>query len=129
MMGRRMGTKNNAERLAGSGFFQRVYEVVRQVPAGRVATYGQVATLLGSPRAARQVGFALSALRHSEELDAVPWHRIINGRGLISVRGDTIRGHDQQRLLETEGVIFDEQGKTSLSVYGWDAACVRAPTA
>jgi methylated-DNA-protein-cysteine methyltransferase-like protein len=117
-----------ASRTAGVGFFERVYDVVRQVPRGRVATYGQVATLLGSPRAARQVGFALSALRDREELVSVPWHRIINGRGRISVRGDTLRGCEQQRLLESEGVIFDAGGKTALAIFGWDAAQVQVPS-
>jgi len=123
-----MGGTSNQARVAGPGFYARVYDVVRQVPAGRVATYGQVATLLGSPRAARQVGFALSALRHREDLATVPWHRIINGRGRISVRGDTLRGCDQQRLLEDEGVVFDDGGKTNLATFGWDAATVRIPS-
>lgn len=123
-----MAREAKAPQTTGAGFFERVYELVRQVPPGRVATYGQVATLLGSPRAARQVGFALSALRHREDLMTVPWHRIINGRGRISVRGDTLRGCEQQRLLEDEGVIFDAGGKTTLATFGWDAAQVRVPS-
>lgn len=115
------------QRVAGPGFYSRVYDIVRQVPSGRVSTYGQVATLLGSPRAARQVGFALSALPLHGGTKPVPWHRIINGRGRVSIRGDVVRGCDQQQLLEAEGVVFDASGKTDLSVFGWDALDVRIP--
>ena len=113
--------------MIGPGFYARVYAVVRQVPAGRVTTYGQVATLLGSPRVARQVGFALSALRHKDVDEPVPWHRVINGRGRISVRGESVRGCRQQELLEDEGVVFDANGKTDLGVFGWDASGVQLP--
>lgn len=113
--------------MVGPGFHARVYAVVRQVPAGCVTTYGQVATLLGSPRVARQVGFALSALRHRDVDEPVPWHRVINGRGRVSVRGESVRGCQQQELLEDEGVIFDANGKTDLGVFGWDADGVVIP--
>ena len=79
--------------------------MVEKVPYGRVSTYGDIATILGSPRVARQVGFALSAL----DQDDVPWHRIINAQGRISGKGDTIRATMQRQFLESEGVKFDER--------------------
>lgn len=116
-------------RASGPGFYARVYAVVRQVPPGVVTTYGHVATLLGSPRLARQVGFALSALRHKEVEVPVPWHRVINGRGRISVRGETFRGVTQEQLLIDEGIEFDDTGKTDLRRFGWRAEGVKVPVA
>lgn len=102
-------------RVTGPGFHGRVYAVVRQVPAGAVTTYGDVATLLGSPRVARHVGFALAALNDPD----VPWHRVINSRGRISFRGDSVRGELQRRLLEAEGIAFDEGGRVDLKALRW----------
>jgi methylated-DNA-protein-cysteine methyltransferase-like protein len=100
------------------GFHARVYEVVQQVPPGRVTTYGDVATVLGSPRVARHVGWALAALP-PERSEEVPWHRVINAKGAISFRGDTWRGEEQRRRLEAEGVAFDEQGRVDLDHLRW----------
>lgn len=97
-------------RVVGPGFHHRVYAVVRTVPRGAVTTYGDVATLLGSPRVARHVGFALAAL----DDPSVPWHRVINSRGRISFKGDVARGRVQRALLEQEGVVFDEHDKVDL---------------
>jgi methylated-DNA-protein-cysteine methyltransferase-like protein len=100
-------------RVVGPGFHARVYAVVRQVPRGRVATYGQIAARLGSPRVARHVGFALAAC---DQADApVPWHRIVNAQGAISARGDAAREKDQRRRLEREGVRFDARGRVDLA--------------
>jgi methylated-DNA-protein-cysteine methyltransferase-like protein len=97
-------------------FYERVYTLVRQVPPGTVVTYGQVAALLGSPRAARAVGYALRFL--PEETD-VPWHRVINHRGQISFRTPVERPLTQRLLLETEGIHFDDEGQVNLAVYRW----------
>lgn len=97
------------------GFNARVYAVVRMVPPGFVTTYGQVATLLGSPRVARHVGFALAALLRTDE--PVPWHRVINSQGRISHRGDLHRAQQQRELLEREGVVFDARERVDLSRY------------
>ncbi len=95
--------------------FQRaVYALVRQVPPGYVTTYGDVAAALGMPRRARHVGWALSALRDDE----TPWHRVINARGRISLRGDLGRGELQRARLEAEGVRFQED-RVDLRVYRW----------
>lgn len=82
----------------------RIYTVVAAIPAGKVCTYGQVAEMAGMPRAARQVGYALSALRGKDH--QVPWHRVVNAKGEISVRGETGCENLQQQLLEAEGVAF-----------------------
>jgi methylated-DNA-protein-cysteine methyltransferase-like protein len=96
---------------------QRIYAVVRSVPRGKVATYGQIAELAGLGGQARQVGYAMAAVPSSS---AVPWHRIINAQGRVSERsagsGSTII---QQQLLEREGVVFDGGGRVSLPRYRW----------
>ena len=94
--------------------YDRLYAVVRRVPRGRVATYGQVAQFAGIVNGARQVGYALHAL---PEHSAVPWHRVVNVRGAISLRGG---GSATQRiLLEREGVRFGAGGRIDLAVHGW----------
>ena len=97
-------------RVVSEGFHARVHGVVRSVPAGRVTTYGDVATMLGSPRVARHVGYALAALSDP----TVPWHRVINAQGCISHRGDLVRAESQRRRLEAEGVEFDARGRVDL---------------
>ena len=90
----------------GPGFRAKVYRTVKKVPRGKVTTYGDVAGALGSRRVARQVGFALAALDDK----SVPWQRVINSQGKISYRGDLTRGSEQQKLLESEGIRFDDDG-------------------
>ena len=104
-------------RIVGPGFHQRVYAMVRRVPFGRVTTYGDVATELGSPRVARHVGWALSALMDSPT--DVPWHRVINAKGRISFKGQTYRAERQRQLLEHEGIRFDANGRIDLKTYRW----------
>ncbi len=89
------------------GFHAAVYAVVRQIPEGCITTYGDVAAVLGTPRVARHVGWALAALR----VDDVPWHRVVNARGTISFRGDTPRAVLQRQRLEAEGVAFGDNGR------------------
>lgn len=96
--------------------YQRIYDVVRAIPAGQVATYGQVAALAGLPGHARQVGYALHAL----EDDDVPWHRVINARGEISRRSDPGPEPLQRVMLEEEGVVFDLGGRVDLKRYRWE---------
>lgn len=95
-------------RIVGPGFHERVYEAIRRVPRGSVTTYGDVGGAVGSPRVARQVGYALAALRDRND---VPWHRVINAKGCISYRGDDERGIEQRRRLLKEGIEFDEAGR------------------
>ena len=99
-------------------FFVHVYRLVAQVPKGKVVTYGQVAALLGAPRAARAVGTALRYLPQPLTC-TVPWQRVINAAGGISLRGDVLRAEEQRWLLEGEGVEFDRHGKVNLKKYRW----------
>jgi len=94
-----------------------IYEVVREIPVGRVATYGQIAALAGFPRHARQVGYALHALPEGSD---VPWHRVINARGEVSLRSEPGYEHYQRHLLEEEGVVFRSSGRLELRSWRWE---------
>lgn len=94
---------------------EQIYSVVRSIPKGYVATYGQIAALAGFPRHARQVGYALAALAD----DSVPWHRVINSQGLISERARPGAAEWQRLLLEDEGITFDHRGRVPLKTYQW----------
>lgn len=102
-----------------NNFYDAVYRLVRDIPRGRVMTYGQVATILGSPRAARAVGYALLMCGKK---DRVPWQRVINARGGISVGGDPDRPRLQRALLEKERVKFNEEDCCDLRKYRWEPA-------
>ncbi|MEQ8660149.1 MAG: MGMT family protein [Gammaproteobacteria bacterium] len=108
-------------RQAGAGRNARVWAVVSCIPRGRVATYRQVAQLAGieGPSAARQVGYALAALAPA---NSVPWHRVINARGLVSPRARAGREHEQYERLALEGVACDARGFIDLARYEWDYA-------
>ena len=96
--------------------YELIWRVVRKVPRGRVATYGQIAEIAGLEGHARQVGYALHNLPSGSN---VPWHRVVNAKGEISARtgGDS---HELQRmLLEAEGVEFDAKGRMDLKRYRW----------
>jgi len=96
---------------------QRILDIVRRIPQGRVATYGQVATLAGYPGHARQVGYALHDLPDGTD---VPWQRVINARGGVSPRTAPGRDGYQRHLLEEEGVVFDDSGRVDLCHYRWE---------
>ena len=96
--------------------YQRIYDVVRRIPRGHVATYGQVATLAGLAGHARQVGYALHALPDGT---GVPWHRVVNASGRISVRAVPGAELVQQQLLEREGVRLDARGRVPLARVRW----------
>jgi methylated-DNA-protein-cysteine methyltransferase-like protein len=106
---------------AGPSFFDRVYEVVRQIPCGRVASYGQIAAILEHPRAARTVGWALSGLREGSD---VPWQRVLNSRGCIATASATDPTGLQRRLLEAEGIIFNQDGSVDMRRFGWDERAI-----
>jgi methylated-DNA-protein-cysteine methyltransferase-like protein len=95
----------------------RIYAVVRRIPRGRVATYGQVAALAGLAGHARQVGYALHALPDGS---TVPWQRVVNARGEISLRSVPGAGLTQRMLLEREGVRFDARGRIAFEKYRWE---------
>lgn len=102
-----------------AGRNQRVWNVVQAIPRGRVATYRQVAALAGieGPAAARQVGYALAALRPGSR---VPWHRVVNVRGTVSPRARLGREAEQYARLAAEGVACDTQGRIDLDVFEWN---------
>jgi methylated-DNA-protein-cysteine methyltransferase-like protein len=95
--------------------YERIYRVVQRIPRGRVASYGDVAQLAGLGGAARQVGYALHALPAASR---VPWQRVVNARGELPQRAS---GGEvpQRKILEREGVRFDERGRIDLARYGW----------
>ena len=92
--------------------YKKIYNTVSRIPYGKVATYGQIARLIDNCTA-RMVGYALAATPEDIE---IPWHRVINSQGKLS-----LRTHEdlQRKLLESEGVEFDKNGKTNLRKYGW----------
>ncbi|MEZ4862085.1 MAG: MGMT family protein [Caldilineaceae bacterium] len=95
--------------------YQRIYLVTRQIPVGRVATYGQIAAIVGNCTA-RMVGYAMAAVDSNED---VPWQRVINAAGKISPRSDSASTERQRQLLQQEGVLFNTEGRTNLRCYGW----------
>ncbi|HEC66296.1 MAG TPA: cysteine methyltransferase [bacterium] len=102
-------------------FFKEVYRVVKKIPKGKVLSYGQVAAMLGNPRAARQVGWALNGLQKSEKgMTETPWWRVVNKVGYLSIRGDdpTVK-FLQRELLEKEGIKVSEEMVVDMDVYGW----------
>ena len=100
--------------LTNEGLYVRIYALVRQVPAGYVTTYGEVARIIGcSPRT---VGFAMAALAPGHD---VPWQRVINSQGKISPRAAGDGCEVQRLLLEAEGVCFDDRQRVDLNIYGY----------
>ena len=99
-------------------FQQRAINVIKRIPPGKVATYGQIAVMAGDPRGARQVVRVLHNFSTKENL---PWHRVINRQGRISLRPGS--GYEQQRaMLEDEGVSFNRNGTIDLRRYQWSGA-------
>ena len=96
--------------------YRRIYTVVRRIPKGRVATYGQVAQLAGLPGCARQVGYALHALA---EDTVVPWQRVVNAQGRISLRREAGMDRVQRQLLEAEGLRFGADDRLDLASRRW----------
>lgn len=100
-----------------TAFSERVYACVRRIPNGRIINYGAVAALVGRPRAARGVGYALSHLPIDTD---VPWWRVVNRRGAISTSRVMGVAQRQRALLEHEGVEFNDEGEASWERFGWN---------
>lgn len=98
-------------------FNELVYALVRHIPPGKVLSYGRVAYLLGVPHGARAVGWAMSALKHGDR--GVPWHRVVNAKGRVSIKGSPEAAAEQRARLEAEGVSFDERGYLDMNRHLW----------
>ncbi|MBV8858591.1 MAG: MGMT family protein [Acidobacteria bacterium] len=113
-------TDGQSEAKAGAvdvnsrGYRERVFEIVRRIPPGRVMTYGQLAEILGEGYTARTVGFVM----HSAD-QTVPWQRVINAQGACSTGRVIVPPDLQQRMLVSEGVVFNEKGRCDLARYRW----------
>jgi methylated-DNA-protein-cysteine methyltransferase related protein len=112
-----VGQSNEAGAAVSDSSYTRVYKVVAKIPRGKVATYGQIAELAGMPRAARQVGYALAALRDNGR--GIPWHRVLNASGEISLRSEPGFEGLQRALLEKEGARFSERGRVDFDRVLW----------
>lgn len=107
--------KRTVDPVDSPGYRDCVYEIVRQIPAGRVMTYGQIAYLLGEGYTPRTVGFVM----HSANEENTPWHRVINAQGGCSTGRILIPPDKQRRMLEAEGVEFDSRSRCRLDLYQW----------
>lgn len=97
-------------------FFERVYSLVREIPKGKVATYGQIAKMLSKPNMSRFVGYALHSNPNPK---MIPCHRVVNRFGKVSASFAFGGAGEQQKRLESEGVVFDEHGKIDLERFQW----------
>lgn len=98
-------------------FSRKVYTTVSKIPKGKVATYGLIATLLNQPRNARQVGWVLSNLSPDS---SVPWWRVVNSKGYLSIRNQNIPKDIQKQLLEREGVKIEDDFTFDLDKFIWN---------
>ncbi|HEY0461676.1 MAG TPA: MGMT family protein [Pyrinomonadaceae bacterium] len=94
---------------------EKVYKIVREIPSGRVMTYGQIAAILGEGYTARTVGYVM----HAADSENVPWQRVINSQGSCSTSKLFLPYNVQQKMLEDEGVAFSEKGRCDLEKYRW----------
>ncbi|GAB4270878.1 MAG: hypothetical protein Kow0080_15800 [Candidatus Promineifilaceae bacterium] len=99
-------------------FYKQVYAVVRRIPAGKVTSYGRIAQMLGRPHAARAVGYALSALKDKDH--NIPWQRVVNSQGRISIHHRELNGNIQAQLLRAEGVIVSDDLRIDLNQFLWE---------
>lgn len=109
--------------MSNPNFYHQVYAIVRRIPRGKVTSYGRIARMLGRPNAARAVGYALSALKDEKEgsaVTAVPWQRVINAQGRISIVNREHDGRQQAELLRSEGVVVGEDLRINLDIYLWE---------
>jgi len=107
--------KSAAKREPDQQYRERVYKIVRRIPRGRVMTYGQIAYMLGEGYTPRTIGFVM----HGADENNTPWHRVINSQGKCSTGRIVLPADKQQRLLEREGVKFDDAGRCDLEKVLW----------
>ena len=102
------------DKVKDKNYRERVFEIVRQIPSGRVMTYGQIAEILGENYTPRTVGFVMNSATED-----VPWQRVINAQGACSTGHIILPVNLQQQMLESEGVVFNEKGRCDLKKYRW----------
>ena len=119
--GRAPSAPVNEQAINEPGYNERVFEIVRRIPAGHVMTYGQIAEILGEGYTARTVGFVMNKAGES-----VPWHRVINAQGACSTGRVLLPMNKQQRMLEAEGVEFNARERCDLGRYRWTPEEARA---
>jgi methylated-DNA-protein-cysteine methyltransferase-like protein len=107
--------KMDNEQVNESQYRERVYEIVREIPVGRVMTYGQIAEILGKGYTPRTIGYVM----HAADTEKIPWQRVINAQGACSTGKLTMPINIQQKILEDEGVEFNEKGRCDLKIYLW----------
>lgn len=100
-------------------FFEKVYEIVRKIPYGRVTSYGAIARIIGSPQSSRMVGYAMNA---AHSLEDVPAHRVVNRNGLLTGKHHFQGTHLMQQLLESEGIIVKDDKIADFENVFWDPA-------
>ncbi len=108
-------TGNSSLDVDDRNYRERVFEIVRRIPTGRVMTYGQIADILGEGYTPRTVGFVM----HAADEETVPWQRVINSQGACSTGRVILPPDKQQRLLEAEGIEFDARARCNLGRYRW----------
>ena len=104
-------------------FYEQVYALVRRIPRGKVSSYGRLANMLGRPRAARAVGYALNGLKDKQGDPAyadVPWQRVVNSKGRISIINRKHGGNEQAARLRDEGVAVNDKLQIDLDIYLWE---------
>jgi len=109
--------KSSQKSKTVTDFSTLVLKIIRDIPGGRVMSYGQIAKLAGKPRSARAVGWLLHSCTRSHKL---PWQRVINSQGKISFSWSTGQFQKQKNLLKKEGVVVSENGCVNLKIYAWD---------
>ena len=103
------------EQVDEKRYRERVYEIVKEIPGGRVMTYGQLAGMLGEGYTPRTIGYVM----HAADTENVPWQRVINSQGSCSTGKMMLPVNLQQKMLEDEGIKFNEKGRCDLNVYRW----------
>jgi len=104
-------------------FYEQVYALVRRIPRGKVSSYGRLASMLGRPRAARAVGYALNGLKDKQDDPAyadVPWQRVVNSKGRISIINREHGSNEQAARLRDEGVVVNDKLQIDLDIYLWE---------
>jgi methylated-DNA-protein-cysteine methyltransferase related protein len=111
-------SKNRLKNPENENFFDRVYDVVRLIPPGRVTTYGAIAKFTGSPQASRMVGWAMNASH--QQPDVIPAHRVVNRKGLLTGKHHFRHPDLMQELLESEGIAVENDGVVEFDKLFWD---------